>query len=102
MLTEVEAVINTRPLTYVYGDFLSGFTLTPSHFLTGDLGIALPFSSDDYDDVEYLPKNSSTKELTVYWEKSQKQLNQFWKAWRQDYLLTLRETLPQRITNTSY
>jgi len=32
MLTEVEAIINTRPLTYVYGDFLSGFTLTPAHF----------------------------------------------------------------------
>ena len=34
MLAEVEAIINTRPLTYVYGDFLSGFTLTPAHFLT--------------------------------------------------------------------
>ena len=34
MITEVEAIINTRPLTYVYGDFLSGFTLTPAHFLT--------------------------------------------------------------------
>ena len=32
MITEVEAIINTRLLTYVYGDFLSGFTLTPAHF----------------------------------------------------------------------
>ena len=37
MLAEVEAIINTRPLTYVYGDFLSGFTLTPADFLTGNL-----------------------------------------------------------------
>ena len=32
VITEVEAIINTRPLTYVCGDFLSGFTLTPAHF----------------------------------------------------------------------
>ena len=32
LITEVEAIINTHPFTYVYGDFLSGFTLTPAHF----------------------------------------------------------------------
>ena len=37
MITEVEAIIDTRHLTYVYGDFLSGFTLTPAHFLTANL-----------------------------------------------------------------
>ena len=37
MITEVEAIINTRPLTYVYCDFLSGFTLTPAQFLTANL-----------------------------------------------------------------
>ena len=32
LLTEVEAIINTRPVTYICGDFPSGFTLTPAHF----------------------------------------------------------------------
>ena len=32
LLTEIEAILNSRPLTYVYEDFESGFTLTPSHF----------------------------------------------------------------------
>ena len=33
MLAEIEAVIITRPFTYVYEDFESGFTLTPAYFL---------------------------------------------------------------------
>ena len=94
ILAEVEAVINTQPLTHVYGDFLLGFTLTPAHFLTGDLDVALPSPSSYDSDSEYVPKYNSTKELTNYWEKSQRKLDQFWEARRQNYLLTLRETLP--------
>ena len=52
-ITEVEAIINTRPLTYVYGDFLSGFTLTPAHFLTANLDTVIPFNIDDREDVNY-------------------------------------------------
>jgi len=63
-----------------------------AHFLTSDLNIALPSSYDC--NIEYVPKYNSTKELTKYREKSQRQLDHFWEAWRQDYLLTLRETLP--------
>ena len=48
----MEAIINTRPLTYVYGDFLSGFTLTP-HFLTANLDTIIPFNIDDCEDVGY-------------------------------------------------
>ena len=32
LLTEIEAVLNSRPLTYLYEEFNSGFTLTPSYF----------------------------------------------------------------------
>ena len=94
MVTEVEAIINTRPLTYVYGDFLSGFTLTPAHFLTGNLDTVIPFGSDNCEDVDFQPKKDSSQDLINYLRKSQKQLNQFWEAWRQNYLLALREKLP--------
>ena len=94
MLTEVEAMINTRPLTYVYGDFLSGFTLTPAHFLTGRLETVIPVCSDDVKDPTYQPQRDSAELLIDYWKKSQKQLDQFWHVWLRDYLLTLRETLP--------
>ena len=33
LLTEIEAMLNSRPLTYVYEDLGSGFVLTPSNFL---------------------------------------------------------------------
>ena len=33
ILTEVEAVLNSRPLTYTYTDIEDGSPLTPSHFL---------------------------------------------------------------------
>ena len=31
LLTEVEAIVNTCPLTYGYDNFKSNFVLTPSH-----------------------------------------------------------------------
>ena len=93
MLAEVEAIINTCPLTYVYGDFLSGFTLKPAHFLTGNLDTAKLFNSDDCKDIEYQPRKDSAQDLADYWGKSQKQLNKFWEVWRQGYLLTLSETI---------
>jgi len=62
MLAEVKAVINARLLTYVYYDFLSGFTSTSAHFLTGDLELALLSSQSC--DSECVPKYNSTKELT--------------------------------------
>jgi len=48
----------------------------------------------ELDDTDYLPKRNSAIELIDYWKKGQKQLDQFWEVWRNDYLLSLRETLP--------
>jgi len=33
ILAEVEAIVNTCPLTYVYDEFDLGITLSPRHFL---------------------------------------------------------------------
>ena len=48
LLTEIEAILNTRPLTYVYEDLESGFTLTPAHFLVANRKLGLPLGDDDY------------------------------------------------------
>ena len=94
LLTEVEAIINTRPLTYIHEEFSSSFILTPAHFLIGGYNNAIPLSTDDIEDTEYLPKVDSSQELLIYWKRNQKQLQLFWRYWTQDYLLNLRETLP--------
>jgi len=60
-LTEVEAMINTCPLIYVYSDFLSGFTLTPAHFLTGELETVIPVCSGDVDDPIYQAQRDSAE-----------------------------------------
>ena len=102
MITEMETIINTRPLTCVCGDFLSGFTLTPTHFLTANLDTVIPFNIDDCEDVDYQQKRDSAQELTEYWRKSQKQLNHFWEVWRQDYSMALRENLPLHIRSDDH
>ena len=78
LIVEVEAKINTRPLTYVYEDIKSGFVLTPAHFLSGNREITIPFCEDVFEDSDYYPKMDSVKELTEYWRRNQKQLNLFW------------------------
>ena len=72
-------------------------TITPAHFLTANLDTVIPFNIDHCEDVDYQQKRDSAQELTEYWRKSQKQLNQFWEVWRQDYFMALRENLPLHI-----
>ena len=41
-MCSIEATLNSRPLTYVYEEFESGFTLTPLHFLVTNGKLGLP------------------------------------------------------------
>ena len=61
MLTEIEATLNSRPLTYTYGDIDDGPPLTPSHFLCGHRLLALPCPESTEEDPEYLPKRLDAK-----------------------------------------
>ena len=90
MLTEVEAVVNSRPLVYVGEDINSSTALTPSCFLTLNKQTGLPEHDNDMDE-EYLPQMSSSQNLLNSWKKGLTHVNRFWKIWRDDYLLSLRE-----------
>ena len=88
-VTEVEAIINSRPLSYVTPEDLEE-PLTPSHLLVGRRVLSLP------DDLSYRGEITDTEfELTPNSISRRVKylnnvLNQFWRRWRNEYLLELR------------
>ena len=90
-LTEIEAILNSRPLTYPYTDINEGPPLTPANFLCGHRLINLPETSDDEDDGEYSPQPQSAEDLSKRDKHRQKMLQSFWKQWQREYLTGLRE-----------
>ncbi|CAC5354913.1 unnamed protein product [Mytilus coruscus] len=91
LLAESEAVVNSRPLVYIGDDINSNIILTPAHFLT------LNPNEEDSTDPEYLPQISSAKKLLLTWKTGQKHLTMFWKTWRDEYLLSLRERTANKL-----
>lgn len=94
ILTEIEAVINSRPLVYVGADLKSGFALTPGDFLSLNPKTGVPFretEDEQLQDPDFVEKLSSAKKLLETWKKGQKHLNTFWKLWFDEYVLSLRE-----------
>nr|CAI5833271.1 unnamed protein product [Callosobruchus analis] len=76
---QVEAVMNSRPLTPISSDPSDLSVLTPGHFLIGDTLLAPP--QHDYSDV---PNNR----LDQY-QRIQQMHQTFWRRWSYDYLMNL-------------
>ena len=92
LLKEAEAVVNSRPLTYVGDDIHSFMTLTPAHFLSLNPKIGSPSHEQDNSvDSDYNPQITSAERLVVMWKRGLKHIDSFWKIWKEDYLLSLRE-----------
>ena len=87
VLHEVEACVNSRPLTFV-GDVLadSGRQLTPSHFLLGrsspQAKVTIPDNSE-----------SDIQQLTRLDHKQSELATEFWEVWRDSYLKNLRPSV---------
>ena len=91
LLVEVECIINSRPITYVYDD-TDGITypLTPSHFLYGRTVTLQP--NDKH--FEIISTNQSLTKRAMYHRKL---LDNFTKRWRNEYLLDLREVTTNKV-----
>ena len=85
VLVETESIINSRPLTYIYGNDQSvSHPLTPSHLINGRQITLLP--NDEHFEII-----STHKTLTRRQQHHKRLLEQFAKQWRHEYLLSLRE-----------
>ncbi|KAL0150932.1 hypothetical protein M9458_053851 [Cirrhinus mrigala] len=87
ILTEVEAVLNSRPLSYLHSEADEPQPLTPSHFLIGKRLTSLPpkavVSESSY-------SNLTKEHANRRWKYRQRLLTTIWNRWRKDYLMDLK------------
>jgi len=89
ILTEVELTLNTRPLTYVSGEFLEDEPLTPSHLLTGHNLSSLPVP-EEFLDTDELCQPAVT--VSKRYKHVLKLIAKFNSTWRREYLLQLKQS----------
>lgn len=80
VLTQIEAVLNSRPLCLLSTDPSDPVALTPAHFLYGSPVASLP--------VEHF-NDKSPKGLLNRYKLLDSLVQHYWKRWRQEYLFTL-------------
>ena len=86
LMVEVEAIVNSRPLTYVNSDIDSGLALRPMDFLT-----SLPTGTSEVDPAIRPIGGDAGKNLLRYWKQKQRRLDSLWRQFYDDYLVSLRE-----------
>ncbi|XP_045495987.1 uncharacterized protein LOC123694566 [Colias croceus] len=79
VLTQVEACLNSRPISAISDNPDDEMPLTPGHFLVGEPLVLIPES--DYS------KTSLTG--LQRWKLTQRMVSNFWKTWSKEYLVTL-------------
>ena len=89
VVIEVEATLNSRPLSYVSPDDLDE-PLTPAHLLTGRRLTSLPDLLTSNEDTDYTTPTSPA-DITRRVKHLNIILSHFWKRWRQEYLSELRD-----------
>ena len=72
LVTEVEAIINTRPLTYIGGDFDYGISICPADFLSLNPKTGFPELQDDMNDAEFELKMNTSSALLEAWKRGQR------------------------------
>ncbi|XP_063994304.1 uncharacterized protein LOC135171606 [Diachasmimorpha longicaudata] len=76
LIIDIEAILNSRPLTPMSSDPTDILVLTPGHFLIGDALTNVPEK-----DFTYIPNNRLSN-----WEHIQKVRRDFWVRWYKEYL----------------
>lgn len=86
VLVEVEAVLNSRPLTYLYSDDIEE-PLTPPHLMIVRQLLTLPVGPVQLDNPDYGDHKTVSKRSRYLANGIQ----HFWQRWKHEYLVDLRE-----------
>jgi transposase InsO family protein len=89
IVTEIEAILNDRPLTYVSSAIDDADPLTPSHLLYGRRITSLPHPDVDDDELTD-PTYGNDTELQKNASRVALIIQHFWQRWKQEYLTSLR------------
>ncbi|XP_053391449.1 uncharacterized protein LOC128554225 [Mercenaria mercenaria] len=90
IVTEIEAILNDRPITYTSSNIEDMEPLTPAHLLYGRRMTSLPY----YDIETETGMASIQSDQSILTRRAKIQaniINHFWKRWRTEYLTSLRE-----------
>ena len=90
VLHEIELILNSKPLTYVTDDVVDDI-LTPNHILFGRNLTPTNVDETPHDAAHVTP--DTPENLTARMKQLQNLIAKFWKDWRNDYLLDLREQM---------
>ena len=91
IVTEIEAILNDRSLTFISSNIDDEQPLTPSHLLYGRRITALPHpltEEDEWSDPTYNEDSSLVQHLA---KVRADLIHHFWNRWRREYLTSLRE-----------
>ena len=86
VLTEIEAMVNSRPICAVNDDPDDASYLTPANFLIGRTTITLPVAPLKHTEVHPTATRKQLNNMLMYQEKN---LQKVWKLWREEYLRSL-------------
>lgn len=92
LLTQIEACLNSRPLTPLTNDPDDLHVLTPAHFLIGD-----SLNAPIQEDITIIPQNRLSR-----WQRVQQLSQHFWRRWSVEYLgqLQPRTRWQQNVNNS--
>ena len=86
VLTEIEAMVNSRPICSVSDDPDDMSYLTPANFLIGRSTVNLPVAPLTHTEVH---PTATRKQLNKMLTSQEKMLKNVWKFWREEYLRSL-------------
>ncbi|XP_045022891.1 uncharacterized protein LOC123466814 [Daphnia magna] len=91
IVTEIEAILNDHPLTYVSSDLNDPQALTPSHLLYGGRLTPLPYDPAVEEELLDPTFGEKPSHLLAMFSRRQRILKAFWYRWQIEYLTSLRE-----------